>query len=59
MLPVRAAAFSSAGERFRDYLLRLPIQRALATFGLYSPLTRLYSPDDPLRFLIDGSRAVP
>ena len=57
MLGVCAEIYSPAGEGFRAYLLRPDVQRALARYGLYSPCARLYSGDDPLRFLIENSGA--
>ena len=55
MRSVGAETYSAAGERFRVYLQRPEVQRTLAQFGLYSPFSRLYGPDDPLRFLIENS----
>ncbi len=55
MRGVCAETYSAAGEFFRAYLQRPDVQQTLSQYGLYSPYARLYGPDDPLRFLIDGS----
>ena len=52
---ISAQAFSPAGEAFRAYLAREDSQRALRRAGLYSPVLRLYGPEDPLRALIEAS----
>ena len=55
MRSVGAEAYSTAGDRFRAYLQRSDVQQTLAQRGLYSPFCRLYSPEDPLRYLIENS----
>ena len=55
-LPVKAASFSDEGAAFLRFLLADDAQKALQACGLYSPFMTLYPPDDPIRFLIDGSR---
>ena len=57
LIPVRAAALTAAGEQFLSALLSDRAQAALGQLGLYALSARLYGPDDPIRFLIDGSRA--
>lgn len=56
-LPVGAQARTEDGERFLAFLAHEASQQALREFGLYACSLRLYGPDDPLRQLIDGSRA--
>ena len=54
-LPVRATAYSEAGEAFLLWLQSDAAQRALAQAGLFSPRLRLYGPDDPVRYLVENS----
>lgn len=57
LLPVLARAFSQDGQAFLAFLREKEAQRALMDFGLYALKERLYPPQDPVRFLIDESRA--
>ncbi|MBR3739350.1 MAG: extracellular solute-binding protein [Clostridia bacterium] len=52
-LPVRATAYTEAGEAFLSWLQGDEAQRALAQAGLFSPRLRLYGPDDPVRYVIE------
>ena len=54
-LPVRATAYSKAGEAFLAWLQDGAAQKALGQAGLFSPRFRLYGPDDPVRYLIENS----
>ena len=54
-LPVKGRAYTEAGEAFLLWLQDGAAQRALAQAGLFSPLLRLYGPDDPVRYLIETS----
>ena len=54
-LPVKATAYSEAGEAFLAWLQNDAAQEALGQAGLFSPRMRLYGPDDPLRYLIENS----
>ncbi len=54
-LPVRATAYSEAGEAFLAWLQDDAAQKALGQAGLFSPRLRLYGPDDPVRYLIENS----
>ena len=56
-LRVGASAYSDGGEAFLRFLLSSACQLALRDAGLFSPVTGLYSPEDPIRYLIDNSRA--
>lgn len=56
-LPVGASAYSDEGEAFLRFLLSSACQQSLRDAGLFSPVTGLYSPEDPIRYLIDNSRA--
>lgn len=57
LIPIRAAALTAAGEQFLSALLSDQAQAALGQHGLYALSARLYTSNDPIRFLIDGSRA--
>ena len=54
-LPVRATAYSEAGEAYLTWLQDSAAQKALGQAGLFSPRIRLYGPDDPVRYLIENS----
>lgn len=54
-LPVRATAYSEAGEAFLAWLQEDAAQKALGQAGLFSPRLRLYGPDAPVRYLIENS----
>ncbi len=54
-LPVKATAYSEAGESFLAWLQDGVAQEALGRAGLFSPYLRLYGPDDPVRYLIENS----
>ena len=54
-LPVKATAYTEAGDTFLSWLQDDAAQRALAQAGLFSPRLRLYGPDDPVRYLIENS----
>lgn len=56
LLPVEGRALTGDGEKFLAFLREEEPQRGLADFGLYALEMRLYSPDDPVRYLVDGSR---
>ena len=55
-LPVGATSFSESGDAFLSFLLAPGCQQPLRDAGLFSPVMPLYSPDDPIRYLIDTSR---
>jgi len=59
LLPVGALSLSADGTAFLAFLLDAPAQSALGRFGLYALSMRLYGPDDPVRYIIDGSREMP
>ncbi len=52
-LPVKATAYTEAGQAFLSWLQGDAAQRALAQAGLFSPRLRLYGPGDPLRYLLE------
>ena len=53
------AALTEDGQSFLLFLLREDRQDALRENGLFSLTRRLYSPEDPVRYLVDGSRDFP
>ena len=59
LIPVRAEALTEDGQSFLLFLLREDRQDALRENGLFSLTRRLYSPEDPVRYLVDGSRDFP
>ena len=58
-LSVGATAFFEAGDAFLSFLLAPGCQQTLRDTGLFSPVMHLYSPDDPIRYLIDTSHGSP
>lgn len=56
LLPVEGRALTEDGEKLLAFLQESEARRALADWGLYAPDMCLYSPEDPVRYLIDGSR---
>ena len=59
LIPVRAEGLTEDGQSFLLFLLREDRQDALRENGLFSLTRRLYSPEDPVRYLVDGSRDFP
>lgn len=59
LLPIMARALTADGDAFLAFLLAGPAQAALGQVGLYALSMRLYGPDDPIRFMIDGNREMP
>lgn len=52
-LPVKARAYSEAGEAFLAWLQEDAAQLALAQAGLFSPRLPLYGPGDPVRHMLE------